>query len=102
MSILSVMSDEMGNYTVSSISPISASIEMLEKSFPFTFYTMLIVFIIGIISIIGFIYKKIYPMIKKHMEEKHYDKVKNQIQKIIDEQQDKLDSEQKIEQPGYM
>ena len=102
MSILSVMSDEMGNYTVSSISPISASIEMLESASPFTFYTMLIVFIIGIISIIGFIYKKIYPRIKKYIEEKHYDKVKNQIQKIIDEQQDKIDSEQKIEQPGYM
>ena len=97
MDVLTVSYDDYGNISYSSMSPISASIELIQETSPFTFIIIIIVLVVGVISIGTFIYKKLKKHIQQHKDIKHYEKVKDQIQNVIDEQIQKDQEEEDAE-----
>lgn len=97
MDVLTVSYDDYGNISYSSMSPISASIELIQETSPFTFIIIIIVLVAGVISIGTFIYKKLKKHMQQYKDKKHYKKVKDQIQDVIDEQIQKDQEEREIE-----
>lgn len=86
MDVLTVSMDSYGNMVYSSISPLSASIELMQETSPFMLIAIIIVLVVGVVTILTFIYKKLKKHIQLHKEQQHYKKVRDQIQDVIDEQ----------------
>lgn len=58
--------------------PISVSLgfEVIKMSSPVMFYIIVFVIIVGLITIVCYIVKKLKPKYKKYTKDLHYDKVK--------------------------
>ena len=79
--------------------PISVSLgfEVIKMSSPITFYILVFVIIVGLITIVCYIVRKLKPRYKKYTDDLHYDKVKNKIRDIIIEKQNQKEIEDELE-----
>lgn len=77
---------------------VSLGFEIIKISSPFIFYVLMFIIIVGLITIICYIVKKLKPRYKKYTNDLHYDKVKNKIMDIINEKQNQKKIEDELEE----
>lgn len=89
--------DYYSDYDVETPLSVSLGFEVIKMSSPITFYILVFIIIVGLITIICYIVRKLKPRYKKYTDNLHYDKVKNKIRDIIIERQNQKKIEDELE-----
>lgn len=89
--------DYYSDYDVETPLSVSLGFEVIKMSSPITFYILVFVIIVGLITIVCYIVRKLKPKYKKYTDNLHYDKVKNKIRDIIIERQNQKKIEDELE-----
>lgn len=89
--------DYYSDYSVETPISVSLGFEVIKMSSPITFYILVFVIIVGLITIVCYIVRKLKPKYKKSTDNLHYEKVKNKIRDIIIERQNQKKIENELE-----
>lgn len=89
--------DYYSDYDVETPLSVSLGFEVIKMSSPITFYILVFIIIVGLITIVCYIVRKLKPRYKKYTDNLHYDKVKNKIRDIIIERQNQKKIEDELE-----